>query len=444
MAHLTNILREIIAGAVVLGVLVLIHEWGHFIAAKLCGVRVDVFSIGFGTRIWGWKRGSTDYRVSWLPLGGYVKMAGDNPAEERSGASYEFLSRPRWQRFLIAVAGPIMNIVTTFVIFWGIYAFVGMPTDASLKLPSMVAAVSQNAAQGGIQAGDRIVRVNGVSTPKWENVDAQLEKIKPGTLFGITLVREGQQRTVSLTMPADEAAVASILGYPAQPAVIDQIEPGFPAEKAGLQPGDQVIGINGKPLVAFGQLVDAVHGSKGEPVQFLVQRGSEQLPIVITPTKGMDELSGQMVWQIGVLQRVQEAYEHQGPVESLSDAVDATNRTGAEIVVVLKGLFSGKVSMRNLAGPVGIVRLSGQAAKEGPATLLEWTAVISLNLGLLNLLPIPILDGGHVLLLLIESGMRRDLSLAFKERFVQVGLIFLLAVIAFVTYSDILNAIQSR
>src|SRR5580704_3374948 len=145
MVHFANGLRELIAGAVVLGVLVLIHEWGHFIAAKLCGVRVDVFSIGFGARIWGWKRGDTDYRVSWLPLGGYVRMAGDNPAEERTGAAYEFLSRPRYQRFFIAVAGPIMNIATTFLILWGIYGLKGAAIDPTLQYTSDVAAISQQA-----------------------------------------------------------------------------------------------------------------------------------------------------------------------------------------------------------------------------------------------------------------------------------------------------------
>lgn len=442
MAHLTNLLREIIAGAVVLGVLVLIHEWGHFIAAKMCGVRVDVFSIGFGSRIWGWKRGDTDYRVSWIPLGGYVKMAGDNPAEERSGAPYEFLSRPRWQRFIIAVAGPFMNILTTFLIFWGIYAIVGMPTDASLRLPSVVAAVPQSTGSNGVQPGDRILQVNGANTPKWEDVETALDKVRPGGDVFLVVLRDGHQESLQLKMPTDEATADSVVGYPAQISVIDDVEPGFPAEKAGLQSGDQVIQMNGKPVVAWGQLVDAVRHSNGQPVRFLVQRGPKQISMTITPARGIDPPSGEPVWQIGVTPRLQN--ERQGVIESVGDAAVATQRTGAEIVEVLTGLFAGKVSVRDLAGPVGIVRVSGQAAKRGPTTLLELTAVISLNLGLLNLLPIPILDGGHVLLLLIESGMRRDLSIAFKERFVQVGLIFLLAVIAFVTYSDILKAIQSR
>lgn len=444
MAHLTNILRELIAGAVVLGVLVLIHEWGHFIAAKMCGVRVDVFSIGFGSRIWGWKRGDTDYRVSWLPLGGYVKMAGDNPAEERSGAPHEFLSRPRWQRFIIAVAGPFMNILTTFLIFWGIYAIVGMPTDASLKLPSEVAAAPQSNDANSVRANDRILQVNGASTLRWEDVYAALDKVKPGGDFSILVLRDGRQESLQLKMPTDETSAASLVGYPAQHAVIDQVEPGYPADKAGLQAGDEIVRINDVPVVSFGQLVDAIHNSNGQPVHLVIKRGSSDVPAVLTPVKGLDQVDGQMVWQIGVLQRSQEVYEHQEFLESVRDATTATGRAVAEIGWMLKALFAGQVSVRNLAGPVGIVQMSGQAAKQGPTMLLQWTAIISINLGLLNLLPIPILDGGHVLLLLIESGMRRDLSLAFKERFVQVGLIFLLALIAFVTYSDILRAIQSR
>jgi regulator of sigma E protease len=443
MAHITNVLREIIAGAVVLGVLVLLHEWGHFIAAKLCGVRVDVFSIGFGARIWGWKRGDTDYRVSWLPLGGYVRMAGDNPAEERTGAPYEFLSRPRWQRFLIAVAGPAMNVLTTLLIFWGIYTFVGAPTDASLRLPSDVAAIPQSAATEGVQPGDRILQINGVNTVTWEDVESSLEKVQPGAALSIKVQRAGQQQMLQARMPADQGAADSVVGYPPEEAVIDEVEIGFPADKAGLQAGDKIIGMNGKPAVAWGQLVDVVRNSNGMPVHFLVQRGQQQLNFVMTPVKGMDA-SDQMVWQIGVLPRVEDAYEHQNPIEAVRDAFSATGRTTKQYVVVLAGLFAGKVSVRDLTGPVGIARVSGQAAQRGPLTLLELTAAISLDLGILNLLPIPILDGGHVLLLLIEGGMRRDLSLAFKERFVQVGLVFLLGIFAFVMYSDILKAIQSR
>src|SRR5215831_2587243 len=217
---MTNILREIIAGGVVLGVLVLVHEWGHFIVAKLCGVRVDVFSIGFEPRIWGWKKGDTDYRVSWLPLGGYVRMAGENPAAERTGAAYEFLSRPRWQRFLIAIAGPAANIVTAFLIFWGIYAFVGAPVDRSLNQPAIVAAVPQSGGAGGVQADDRIVEVNGEKTSTWEDVETKLEAVKPGGTFSLKVMRGGQEQTLKLSMPASASLADSVVGYPPQSTVI--------------------------------------------------------------------------------------------------------------------------------------------------------------------------------------------------------------------------------
>jgi regulator of sigma E protease len=346
----------VIAGAVVLGVLVLVHEWGHFVAAKLFGVRVDVFSIGFGTRLWGVKRGDTDYRVSALPLGGYVRMAGDNPVEERTGAPYEFLSRPRWQRFLIAIAGPVMNILVTLMILWGIYTVKGMPY---------------------------------------------------------------------------------------RPSMVDNIQAGSPAERAGLKAGDTIVAMEGKPLSTWEDFIDGIHGSAGQTIHLVVRRDGQELPISITPVYMKNPESGQMTWMIGAWS-VPERFVRRGIVASAGDAVLETVFETRQIGGVLVGLFNGKVSVHDLAGPVGIVQLSGQAAKSGPLTLLELTAAISLNLGLLNLMPIPILDGGHVLMLAIEGTLGRDLSLSFKERFVQVGLVFLLGIFAFVMYSDILRVIQTR
>src|SRR5271156_3568922 len=187
---MVDTLRVVVAGAVVLGIMVLLHEWGHFVAAKLCGVRVDVFSIGFGPRIWGVKRGDTDYRLSALPLGGYVRMAGDNPIEERTGAAYEFLSRPRWQRCLIAVAGPTMNVLLTFVVFMGIFWLVGIPTPDYYRLPADVVAVPTGPLATGVQPGDRIVQVNGVKTPTWGGVEAQAESMKPGDTLALVVVRD--------------------------------------------------------------------------------------------------------------------------------------------------------------------------------------------------------------------------------------------------------------
>jgi regulator of sigma E protease len=438
-----NFFFDLIAGAFVLGIMVLLHEWGHFVAAKACGVRVDVFSIGFGPRIWGVKRGDTDYRLSALPLGGYVKMAGDNPAEERSGAPNEFLSRPRWQRFIIAVAGPAANILLTFCIFWGIFLFVGTATDKSMFEPAVVVAVPQNVEPSGVKPGDKILDVNNVPTPDWKKVYDQLAKVNPGEVLSLTVLRDG--KTINLTEPVSNGPISAdtLVGYSAVPPVIEDIEPGYPAEKAGLKSGDLVISINGKPVTTWPQLPEVVHASDGNPIHFVVRRDGKDVSIDVTARHTMDP-NGQMTWVIGAGAKTQPVFERENLALAFKDAGGQTLYFTKQIGNIVGGLFRGRVSVRDLAGPVGIVQLSGQAAKRGSLTLLQWMAYISLDLGLLNLLPIPILDGGHVLLLVIEGTLRRDLSVAAKERFVQVGLVFLLGVFAFVMYSDILRLIQSH
>ena len=321
---MTETLRVVLAGGIVLGVMVLLHEWGHFIAAKLCGVRVDVFSIGFGPRLWGVKRGDTDYRLSALPLGGYVRMAGDNPVAERTGAAYEFLSRPRWQRFLIAIAGPAMNILLTFGIFWGIYLFVGMPMDTYLGRPAVVAAVSQNSpARPGVQPGDRIIAVNGVNTSSWESVLKQVDKAQPGKSISLTVDRAGATQTLTQKAPQGQDVSDSLVGYPAMPAVADEIALGSPAERAGMKADDTIISINGQPVVSWMQLVDQVRNSNGHSVHFVVRRGDKEIPFDITPAHALDA-DGQLAWQVGVSEKTNEVFVRQGFIESVRDAGLAT------------------------------------------------------------------------------------------------------------------------
>jgi len=440
-------LRALIVGVLVLGILVLLHEWGHFVAAKLCGVRVDVFSIGFGPRLWGVKRGDTDYRLSALPLGGYVRMAGDNPVEERTGAPYEFLSRPRWQRFIIAVAGPITNILLTFVIFWGMYAVKGEPVDKSLLVPADVVAlpgVAPGASQpsSGLQIGDRIVTVNGKATSSWEAVYSLEKEVPSGAALILGVMRDGKLEDVTVHRSTDKSMVSSVTGYPEIPATIDEINPGSPAQKAGLRPGDTITAINGKPVITWSQVLEAIQGSGGHAVHFTVRRAGEQVAFDITPMQYLNPATDQLDWMVGASRVAEEAYEKCSIFEAAQGAFAQTVGLTKMIGDVVTGLFRGLVSVRDLAGPVGIMQMSGQAAKHGTMTLLGWIAYISLDLGLLNLLPIPIMDGGHVLLLAIEGTLRRDLSITAKERFVQVGLVFLLGLFAFVMYSDILRLFQ--
>lgn len=442
-ANFQNALISIVSVSVVLGIMIFVHEWGHFVAAKLSGVRVEVFSLGFGPRLAGFKRGDTDYRLSALPFGGYVRMAGDNPVEERTGAPYEFLSKPRWVRVFIAVAGPTMNIVLAFAIFWGIFWLKGIPTPTYLRQTPIVVAVPHSAAGvSDIQPGDRIVAVNGVKAPTWDKVFTETGKAKPGDSLSMTVLRNGAEQTFTVKAPA-KPDTSAIVGYPAMPPVADEIAIGYPAEKAGMKPGDRILSLNGKPVVTWEQLVEGVHQSGGQPVQFVVRRDGVDIPLTIAPMQGMDA-DGAPVWQIGVAPHTDDDYVRQGFVPALKDAGFASLSVMHQIGGVLGGLFTGKVSPRQLLGVVGIARESGRAAKGGPMRLIELMAMISINLGLLNLLPIPILDGGHVLLLAIEGVLRRDLSIAVKERFVQVGLVFLLSIFAFVMYSDIMRLIQSH
>src|SRR5271156_50452 len=449
MANLSSALYAILSVTLVLGIMIFVHEWGHFMAAKVAGVRVDVFSFGFGPRLFGVKRGDTDYRLSALPFGGYVRMAGDNPVEERTGADYEFLSKPRWVRVLIACAGPAMNLLLAFLIFWGIFWIVGSPSEDYLRTPAQVAAVQQTSGTGtsttvtGIAAGDQIIAIDGKKTPTWEKVYTQVKDVQPGSQVAMTILRNGSEQTLQGTMPAPPATIESLFGYPLLPPVTDEVGIGTPADRAGLHDGDKILSMDGTPIITWGQLVDRVRHSDGKPIHFTVQRGAQTVPIEITPVQAMGG-DGNTVWQVGVSPKIKEDFERQGFLPSAKLGGLQTAIGIKQIGTVLGGLFTGKVKIRELQSVVGIARASGRAANRGPLDLVIFMAVISLNLGLLNLLPIPILDGGHVLLLTIEGILRRDLSLAVKERFVQVGLVFLLGISAFVIYSDIFKLVQSH
>ena len=312
-----------------------------------------------------------------------------------------------------------------------------------LLQPADVVAVPSTAIPGtGVQTGDRIVKVNGINTPSWESVYTQVEKAAPNSTLSVVVSRAGVEQTFSIPVSHAASATDSGLGFPPVAPVTDEVGPGTPAEKAGMKEGDRIVSIDGTKVVAWQQLVERVRNSDGRSLHFVVQRDGKDVALDIAPIHQMAPPDGQMMWQIGVLPKTDETYEHQGIVQAATDGFSETVALGKLIGSIFTGLFRGRVSVRDLAGPVGIVQMSGQAAKRGPMTLLRWIAYISLDLGLLNLLPIPILDGGHVLLLAIEGTLRRDLSITVKERFVQVGLVFLLGLFAFVMYSDILRLVQ--
>ncbi|MGH9415361.1 MAG: RIP metalloprotease RseP [Terriglobales bacterium] len=452
---MNHILVNIIAVAVVLGVVVFVHEAGHFVAAKIFGVRVETFSLGFGTRLLGVRHGGTDYRISLLPLGGYVRMAGENPMDQPSGHPDELLSKPRWQRFIIALAGPLMNGVLAVLLLVPIYMR-EFPHNPVLDAPAVVAEVQPKsaAAIAGIKPEDRIAAIAGKQNPDWETVFLQ-SAISIGHALPMTLDRGGKVIHTEITPVSSDPNVPPDLGIaPVEATRFDTIEAGSPAQRAGMLPGDRILAVNGTKVLDPGTLIDDVQkaepsltgtalGSTGHPVQIEVERGQQRRMVAVTPK--LEENQGQRQWMIGA------SFENnttsvrlpfsQALHQSLED-----NKVYSEVILSLVGkLVSRQASIKTLQSPVGIASMTGQAARA--ATLLplfSLTSLISLNLGILNLLPIPMLDGGMILFLLIESLLRHDISLRVKERIYQAGFAFLLVLMTVVVYNDIVRAVVVR
>jgi len=444
-----DVLYLLVGISLVLGVMVLIHEWGHFVVARLCGVRVDVFSIGFGPRLFGWKRGATDYRVSALPLGGYVRMAGqdlsDIDAGEKppSGAPDELMSKARWKRALISFAGPLVNLIFPIFLLTGLFSTVGVPYSAYLDAPVKVNEIPPSqAATSPLKAGQVVLSVNGSPTKNWEQALVALHQAAAGAVLKLQVQDPVTSQVQDVTVK-NNSDPSKVLGYAPIHPVIDQVGPGTPADRAGVHEGDTILAVNGHHIDYWEQFKEFTQSSNGQPLTLDILRNGKPAQLTVTPKKDVAE-TGENVYQIGVLPRDDNSYKHVAFSEGVQLAGAKTVDTIAQTVDVVGKLFSGRVSIKQLQGPVGISHMAGQAVRRGPLDVLSLMVLISINLGILNLLPIPILDGGNILLLAIEGVMRRDLSMSFKERFVQVGLVFLLVIFAIVMYNDILRRIASH
>ena len=430
----------------VLGILILVHEWGHFIVARFFGVRVDVFSIGFGPRLFGWKRGATDYRVSAIPLGGYVRMAGqdlsdiDAGEQKPSGAPDELMSKKRWQRALVSLAGPVVNLIFPLFLLTGYFVIKGNPYPKYMDDPLVILSLPKDSPliKAGVQPGDRIVSLNGVSSPTWWNIrDAELGKGIAGQKFQIGFEHQGEIRSVEVTNSGMQVPDL-LFGYPPNRPIVGMADRGKPAYRAGLRRDDVILSINGKPINNWQEMVTAIQDSGGKPIQTTVRRKNQTLSLTVTPVSDKND-KGEPAWIIGIRPGQEYSFRKVGVTQAVTTATDFTVATTWQVIDIVGKLITGKVAAKQLQSVIGIASEAGQAVQEGTFAVVTLMAALSLNLGILNLLPIPILDGGNILLLSMEGIRRRDFSLSFKERFVQVGLVFLLVLFAYVMYNDVMR-----
>jgi regulator of sigma E protease len=423
-----------------IGVLVLVHELGHFLAAKLFGMRVDRFSIGFPPRAIGKKIGDTDYCISWIPIGGYVKIAGmvdesfDTDFINEDPKPWEFRAKPIWQRMIVICAGVAMNILLAVIIFWGIIYYQGK----TVRPVTEVGYVDPEspAAKAGFHAGDIINSVNGKSVAHWEDVENFVYTEALTGNLSLNIRRGGELKTITMTQPLVSSVLEDHFGMhpPGMAAFIASIEPGKPAEKAGLQPGDIIVGVNGE-TISYQSLQDVVKRSSGKEVTVRWKRNDAFQEALITPTAdGKIGVSFSRIY-IGPVEQI-----HFSLLASLPEGVsDAWNMSWVNLKSIYQ-IFIGRVSFsKSVAGPIMIAKMATRSAEVGIISFLGFMALLSMNLAILNLLPFPALDGGHAMFLVYEGIFRREIPAKVKIAIQQVGFVLLLVFMAFVLYNDIIR-----
>ncbi len=417
----------------VLGVLVFVHELGHFLAARRLGVRVLTFSLGFGPKILKTKRGDTEYCISLIPLGGYVKMAGDSPDDPgRTGRPDEFLSKTKWERFQVLIMGPLMNIILAVVVMAVVLAQ-GAEVPIYEDQPPAIGAVEPDspAARAGIQPGDLILTVGNEPVSTWEDLFIAVGT-RPDRDVPITLRRNGETRTVSVRPDSEGRFEIGEIGVlPDIDPIVASVIPGEPAEEAGLMAGDVVLAVDGQRMVTRANLIEKISGSGGRELEHTIKRGDQQLMVRATPEQNGDRAL------LGIFVTEPTKSFTPGPFEAVALSVQKNIEFSGLIFKTLGGLFVGETSPRQLMGPVAIAQLSGESAAAGWIALFTLMASISLNLGLLNLMPIPVLDGGHILIMALEGVARRDFSFAVKEKMLMAGFAVLMMLLVTVIYNDL-------
>ena len=425
-------MTSILAFVFVIGVLVFVHELGHFLAARRIGVRVLVFSIGFGPKLLKVRRGDTEYCVSAIPLGGYVRMAGENTEDRRTGAPDEFLSKSKWERFQVLIAGPAMNVVLAIVVMtFVLYQGVDVPLYESE--PPVVGTVAEGSAadQVGIRVGDRIVSVAGRVVETWEEMQLEVRP-RADREIAVAVRNADGIRELQVTPDSQTSFELGDLGIgPVMRPQIRSVAAGQPAAAAGIEVGDVIAAVEGE-AVASEELIKRINAHADRPLTLSIRRGEMRRDVTVTPA---------LVGDVGLIGVSVSPYEVRSIDPGLIDAFGYSLQRNYEwsglIFQTLVGLFTAETSPRQLVGPVGIAQLSGGAAEIGFVALLSLMSMISLNLGILNLLPIPVLDGGHIAIMALEGASRRNFSTRVKERMLLFGFVALMMLMVTVIYNDL-------
>jgi regulator of sigma E protease len=429
-----GVLTNIGAFVVVLGVMIFFHEFGHFITAKAFGMRVFIFSFGFGRRLIGFKWGDTDCRVSLIPLGGYVKLEGepdDRLSEHVSGGgdSRDFTARPRWQRFVVYVAGPVMNGVLTAAILTLLYMR-GFQVDASLYDRPIIGVVDPGspAAAAGIQPGDEMLAIDGAPQSSWEGAQIAIG-IRPETSLPIRIRRGPAEMELAVRSGATAVDKFGTIGV--HPLVrIGRVLPGSAGESAGLKADDAILRIDETPIRVFTDIPPIVAGATGKTLILQLYREGRVFEQPVTP-----KVQGSGPPRIGIEPKF--VIRQFGPVRAAKESVRWTAETTRQTFEVLGRLLTARISPKTMMGPLGIAQASGDAARTSPTALLYFVAVVSLQVGILNLFPLPPLDGGHLAILAGEGLLRRDFSVNVKAWIMNAGAMVLFLLIGLVLYSDL-------
>lgn len=424
---------------ITIGVLVLFHEFGHFIAAKLSGMKVDTFSVGFPPRAFGKKVGDTDYCVSWIPIGGYVKIAGmidesfDTDFVNKPPEPNEFRSKPMYQRMIVVSAGVIMNFLLTFLIFYGINLANGKMFHATTTIG--VVQPKSVAEKIGFQEGDKLLSVNGKAVSNWEQVQEDFYIDDVANPLSVKVDRSGN--TVDIKVPKGVVRPDQDFGlYPDHMhAQIDEVEPGMPADKAGIKPGDIVMTVDKDTIVTSTQLVDIIKARKGKLVQLGVKRGDQEKSFSLMPNSDGKIGIGIITAYTGPIERF-----HYNVISAIPAGVNQTVGATALLLKSIWQMVTGKVSFtKSIGGPIKIAQLATQSAEMGLVSFLGFMALLSISLAVLNILPFPALDGGHLAFLIYEAIFRREVPAKVKLVAQQIGFAVLLLFMAFVVYNDIVH-----